>query len=401
MSDLDRQIIYLSYDGLTDPLGQSQILPYLIGLSQGGHKFIAVTFEKQRVYESQRSVVEAQCHNHQITWIPLRYHKWPPVLSTIYDLWILRRRVKNIIKRNKISIIHCRSYITSLVGFDMKRKKGVKFIFDMRGFWADERVEGGLWNLENPLYHLIYNFFKKKERQFLREADQVICLTHNAKSEIESWSIGNPPIAVIPTCVDLDLFDRTKINEELRASLREKLNIKAGDFVLLYLGSWGTWYKTTEMLHFFSRLKEVKPEAKFLLVTSDKINVENYVLKKDVIITQAPRSLVPLHISLADVSVCFIKTSYSKKASSATKLGEVMALGVPIITNEGWGDVSMIFGSGNKDHLMDDFSQQAFDKVISKLFSPGLSVLQIDMGNYALSKAIRSYTDIYARILDK
>ena len=36
----------------------------------------------------------------------------------------------------------------------------------MRGFWPDERVEGGLWNLQNPLYKLVYNYFKKKKETF-------------------------------------------------------------------------------------------------------------------------------------------------------------------------------------------------------------------------------------------
>ena len=49
----------------------------------------------------------------------------------------------------------------------MKRKHGVKFLFDMRGFWADERVEGGLWNLSNPVFNWAYKYFKKRSANFL------------------------------------------------------------------------------------------------------------------------------------------------------------------------------------------------------------------------------------------
>ena len=31
---MEKQILYISYDGITDPLGQSQILPYIIGLTK-------------------------------------------------------------------------------------------------------------------------------------------------------------------------------------------------------------------------------------------------------------------------------------------------------------------------------------------------------------------------------
>ena len=33
----------------------------------------------------------------------------------------------------------------------------------MRAFYADERVDGKIWDLSNPFYKIIYRFFKKKE----------------------------------------------------------------------------------------------------------------------------------------------------------------------------------------------------------------------------------------------
>jgi glycosyltransferase involved in cell wall biosynthesis len=209
----------------------------------------------------------------------------------------------------------------------------------MRGFWADERVEGGLWNLRNPLFKMVYQFFKKKEKQFMTKADHIVSLTHNAKKEIESWRIGTAPITVIHTCVDLDLFDPSKIKKEDQMALRKSLGISEDDFVLLYLGSWGTWYLTEEMLGFFSILKQQMPNAKFLIVSPDKVNLEKYVNKEAVIVNHSSRQQVPIHISLADLSICFIKPSFSKKASSATKLGEVMAMGLPVVANGDWGDI--------------------------------------------------------------
>ena len=39
----------------------------------------------------------------------------------------------------------------------------------------------------------------------------------------------------------------------------------------------------------------------------------------------------------------FIKPTFSKKASSATKLAEILAMNIPIFVNEGWGDLESIF----------------------------------------------------------
>ncbi len=381
MSSENKQIIYLSYDGLTDPLGQSQILPYVIGLSSKGYNFTVVTFEKSLAYTKQKKEIEILCQQNGITWVPLRYHKNPPVLSTLYDLLVLWNKVSKIFRYNKIAILHCRSYITSIVGLAAKRKWNVKFIFDMRGFWADERVEGGLWNLKNPMFRLIYRYFKNKEKLFLTDADHVISLTHSAKREIESWGLRTAPIEVIPTCVDLELFNLENIKDEDQNNLRVQLGIKKDDFVLLYLGSWGTWYLTEEMLKFFSELKRQKQNAKFLIVSGDTIGLENYAKKNVVVVVSAPRHLVPLYISLATASVFFIKTSFSKKASSATKMAEIMAMNVPVVTNSDWGDINkfsnevIVLQNTSDEQLKDGVLRLLLEKkVTSNSFKEDLSL---------------------------
>ena len=40
------RVLYVSYDGMTDPLGQSQVLPYILGLNKKGYQFTLVSFEK-------------------------------------------------------------------------------------------------------------------------------------------------------------------------------------------------------------------------------------------------------------------------------------------------------------------------------------------------------------------
>lgn len=360
------RIAYLSYDGLTDPLGQSQILPYILGLEAQGFEFIIISFEKVKAYERGKDVIDGLIAGKRIIWTPLRYHKNPPILSTLWDIYCLWQTVRREYKQHPFNIIHCRSYITSLVGLAMKRKTGVKFIFDMRGFWADERVEGGLWDLQNPLFKITYNFFKRKERKFLNSADHVISLTENAKQEILLWGLKTAPITVIPTCVDLEFFNPENIKKEDQEELRSKLGIRQDDFVLLYLGSWGTWYMTNEMLDYFSVLKKQITKAKFLILSPDKIELENYSNKSDVIITYSHRDLIPLYISLASSSVFFIKPSFSKKASSATKLGELIAMNIPSVTNRGWGDVEMLEDS-SLIIFTDNFSPSDYTLAIESL----------------------------------
>ena len=41
--------LYLSYDGMCDPLGGSQVLPYVVGLARLGHRLDLISFEKPEV----------------------------------------------------------------------------------------------------------------------------------------------------------------------------------------------------------------------------------------------------------------------------------------------------------------------------------------------------------------
>jgi glycosyltransferase involved in cell wall biosynthesis len=387
-------VAYLTYDGLTDPLGQSQIMPYLSGLAAEGYRFTIISFEKpNRFYQYEKEVNEWSVKN-DIEWLPQVYHKRPTVLSTVYDLiwmWIVFRKAN---AKNKFRIVHCRSYLTSLIGLRAKRKCHTKFIFDMRGFWADERVEGGLWNIQNPLFRIIYKYFKKKERDFLTCADHVVSLTENAKREIQSLDLESAIISVIPTCVDLKLFDPSQIKDEEKEHLRTNLGIAKSDFVLLYLGSWGTWYLTNEMLVCFAKLKTQNKQAKFLIVSSDKIELKDYNYKSDVIVCQSARNLVPLHISISDIAVCLIKPTFSKKASSATKLGEILAMNKRVVTNTGWGDMEIMMAKLGKyvlkhdDYVFNDIEDTQADESARNYCQEYLS----------LNIGIIGYRQIYERL---
>ena len=39
-------VLFISYDGMTDPLGGSQVIPYLRGLAAHGHSITIVSAEK-------------------------------------------------------------------------------------------------------------------------------------------------------------------------------------------------------------------------------------------------------------------------------------------------------------------------------------------------------------------
>jgi len=206
---------------MTDPLGQSQVLPYLKGLSKEGYNFHLISFEKPDRFKAHAETIRKICKESNIEWHPLSYTKNPPVFSTLWDVRKMKSLALKLHKQHRFEVIHCRSYLSALVGLHFKRRLQVPFLFDMRGFWADERIDGKIWELKNPLYRSIYNFFKKKEKQFFRDSDHIISLTHNGKEEILGNicpELSEQKITVIPCCVDLELLIRKKLSPKNNSS---------------------------------------------------------------------------------------------------------------------------------------------------------------------------------------
>ncbi|HAC23522.1 MAG TPA: hypothetical protein DCE81_01260, partial [Cytophagales bacterium] len=134
------KVLYLTYDGMTDPLGQAQIWPYLSRLRDRGHSITIVSFEKQ-VGEERLAAQRAQLQSAGISWKSFPYHKQPAIFSTLWDLWRMRQVASRILREEKFDIVHARSYLPAIVGFVLRRVYKIKLVFDARGFWIDERIE--------------------------------------------------------------------------------------------------------------------------------------------------------------------------------------------------------------------------------------------------------------------
>jgi glycosyltransferase involved in cell wall biosynthesis len=74
---------------------------------------------------------------------------------------------------------------------------------------------------------------------------------------------------------------------------------------------------------------------------------------------------MPYYIALSDASLFFIKPSFSKSASSPTKMGELLSMEVPVITNAGVGDVDSIIKDTNCGVIISEFNPNEYQKAVS------------------------------------
>src|SRR5215217_1543755 len=170
-------VLYITYDGLTDPLGRSQVLPYLLRLSELGHEITILSCEKPERMHRDGERIRKLCAAAGINWHSLVYHKRPPVFSTVYDLSRIRSAAVTLQRRERFDLVHCRGHFPAIVGLHLKRRYGTALLFDPRGFWPEEKAEAGVWNLRNPVYAAVYRYFKRLERTLFQRADQIVFLT--------------------------------------------------------------------------------------------------------------------------------------------------------------------------------------------------------------------------------
>ena len=50
-------VLYVSYDGMTDNLGQSQVIPYLKGLRKKGYAVHILSCEKEIAFEKRKKFI--------------------------------------------------------------------------------------------------------------------------------------------------------------------------------------------------------------------------------------------------------------------------------------------------------------------------------------------------------
>ena len=395
-------VLYISYDGMLEPLGKSQVLAYLKHLV-ADRPIHLISFEKAGDWANvaERERIARDISGAGIVWHPLHYHKVPSVLATAFDIMQCIIVGVWLCVRYKIKIIHARSYIPSVIALTLKKLFNVKYIFDMRGFWADERIDGGLW----PKGGRIYRVAKWFEKRFLLSADSVVSLTNAAVDEMKKFDYLQgrlPNFKVITTCTDLNLFDfkKTNINNSSKES-----------FVLGYVGSVGVWYLFDETLNCFKLILEKVPSAQLHIINRGGHQyirerlIDKRINPNKVMIETSDHAGVAKAMQSMDVGIFFIKPVYSKMSSAPTKLGEFLGCGIPCLSNTKVGDMAVILNDEKVGVALDSFDETSMKLGIEELMtllndpeirercrSTALKYFSLDIG-------VRSYNHIYNRLI--
>jgi len=401
--------MFISYDGLLDPLGGSQILPYLYGIAAHPRPVHILSFEKPDRFAAGGAAMRAELDRHGITWTPLSFTKGGGKLGKLWDLSRMYATALALHLRRRFGIVHCRGYPAMQVGCLLHRLTGVKTLFDMRGLWVDERVDGGLWNRENWRDRLLYRAYKRVERHLLRCATYIISLTERVLPELQRLAPNmTAPVTVIPCCADFEHFNLPPPGA--RDAIRDELGVPPDARLIAYLGSLGTWYMLDEMFRFFASAAQRWGNVHMLIVTRDwkpeheaMFSAMGLDALRDLVhVRPASRDELPGILGAADVMLSFIKPAYSKMASSPTKLAEAFAIGIPTISNAGVGDVDEMTRVLDAGATIDLSDPEAMEGVVGQLDvicrKRGSALRERARKMLGLEVAEQAYREVYHRL---
>jgi len=354
--------LYITRNGLLEPLGQSQVMAYLRGLS-ADYRITLITFEKPEDLADPAAMERARrdCAQHGIRWLPQRFHRRPKGLAHIWSMmlffWLCLREVRG----GHARLIHARSYIPATVALLVGRLTGTPFIFDMRALWPEEIITAGRLRRGS----LIHRIIVKAERSCLRNAAAVVSLTEAAVVHLRqtcSQEMAGQRVVVIPTCADLDRF----------------VPLEAAAPQPRVYGCLGTvlsgWFRQDWLAAFFQAAARRDPDAAFHIVTRDDPTKVRAAMGGNAAFQNRLQiySMSPQDVHLAaqrqSVSVMFYAGGeVSELGRSPTRMGEVLGCGNLVVANRGVGDVARIVEDNRVGVLVEGASAEQMDKTIDSL----------------------------------
>ena len=384
-----KKILFISYDGLLDPLGRSQILPYLIGLSKKGLVFSVLSFEKKHSFEDIEKLNNL-LQIYKISWYRLKFKKGRfQGMRRILNGAIY---VRYICKKKEIEIVHLRSILPAIIfAFAFINKK---FIYDIRSFagqWVDTKAIRKNSILEKA--------FLSFEKYLIKNAKGLVVLDSSGEKCLMDFYNTNNVYKVIPTSTDISKY-KLKIH-------KKEQEVK---FVLLGGGQYP--YLTFEALNFVKQLIDLgfkcridfinKGDHELIKKLSKRINFPEEMIK----IFELSHEEIADALINYDCGVMFIAQGKWLKMCSPTKIGEYLAAGLSVISLEGinvtdrfskkYDCVDLI----RRDFLKRKITFKEAENIIHKIKSAERINLarSVALEYYDLNKAIENYFDLYNSI---
>jgi glycosyltransferase involved in cell wall biosynthesis len=352
--------LYITHYGILEPLGQSQILPYLLGLAANGCSIQIISFEKPALLED-RIRVEAQKDallSAGISWYPHVYHGGNSLFRLLKLILRTSVEISQRCKRDSIDLLHCRSHVPCLMAWLTSARHTKPMLFDFRGFMAEEYADSGLWKAGGFRFRAV----KAMEKILMERCAAVVVLTEPAGNYLGThYCLPSSKIFQIPCCADLTKYTPAQDTEWLPRNRPLRV---------VYSGSTSGRYDLPGMVSFFEYLLQKRPGSHFtILTTGDTASVYTYLQKfcsspNSISVLNAPHHEVARNLATQDLGLLMLKGDLGLKATSPTKVGEYLASGLVVVAEEALGDMHKILVENGVGCLVDSNHRETWETAL-------------------------------------
>ncbi len=396
---INQYCLYVSYDGLLDPLGSSQILPYLEGISDAGYKLIVLSFEKTDREKKSIDELSKKLKLKDIKWIylPFKRQFFGYFRRILKSCFILNKALEN----KNIVLFHTRGILTAVIYFICRLK--CPLIYDIRAF-AGEYIDCKRVRSNSIFAYALILF----EKFLIQLASGIVVLDKSGLLFLkQKFRRFKGEIKVIPTCTDIKKFPIS----EKRFESREKEFYK-----FVFLGGARFPYRPDLALIFISKLLENNIDCKIDFINERD---QDYIRKlcselnlpvKNCDIFSLPQKEVPSYLVNYHSGLIFNTSGDWRKMSSPTKLGEYLAAGLHIVSLSGIEVINRLSKKEpNSFDILDEInfeknlSENKLKKILGKIKDPFVSInsRKIAENYFDISIANKQYQNLYKKLLKK
>ncbi|MDP9073610.1 MAG: glycosyltransferase [Actinomycetota bacterium] len=364
-------------DEIARGVGASQVLPYVEGLARRGAQVALHSFE----HEPRAPAIRQRLDEAGVEWHAHQFRGRGSIAGA-------GRVLQAAALVRGATMVHARSDLPAAAAM---LARSHRWVWDVRSFWADQRVAMGMLRQGSPQERVL----RAIESSAAERSSAITTLTAAAIDVLAArhGEAIRAKATVIPTCVDLDRFPLAPMPDPDRIQM-------------LLSGSFNRLYDQDVTFRFFQAVRRVRPAA-LTLVRPKPTQWDRTIIEIGGALAAATFAEMPAHIRASHVGLAICRTDNTAAIAGAapTKLAEFLSTGRPVVVNAGLGDMDNIINHHHCGVILTDHSEDAVDqsaRALDALLNDDLTPTRCRMAaeeHFDLELGISKLIDVYERVL--
>lgn len=361
---------------------------------------VILTSPKHGSLKDDREELEGTCYYRTAALnLPLRVM---PFAREIELMWRLARRIRGIVAKEKIDLIHSHSpLLNGLPALRVARQVGIPLVYEARAFWEDAAVDLGTFAEGSFRYRLS----RELENYLFRNADGVITICEGMHRDLRARGIRPECTAVMPNGVDTEQFQPLERNQSLVARFGLE-----GKVVFGFIGSFYHYEGLQFLVNIFGEVMKRIPGARLLLVGGGPEESAVAELSKRfngmvILPGRVPHDKIGEYYSVIDVLIFPRRSLRITELVTPLKPLEAMAMAKAVLASDVGGHKELIedgktgllFAADSANDLIDRASLLAQNPDLRKQL--GTAGRRYVMEERSWRNLVRRYLPIYEKTL--